>query len=732
MTRPGHARHRQHVGGAADAGPATSVETMSGLPAPGSVWGGLRIEEQLSQAGSGAVFAAWDPELGQRVALKVQASGADPSVTERFLRESAMAGRLGHPRIVSVLRTGTHEGMACVVMRLVDGTDLAGEIARSPLTLERAESVVSQLASALDRAHRSGLVHGRLDPDDVLCTENGDVYLTGFGTTTAPSLDHTAPEQLDGTTRSPAGDVYSLGCVLFECLTGRVPFPSGSPEEVVRLHREAPRPEVTALRPDLPASVDRIVAEAMAIDPGGRYTTARAMADALRTATAAGVGTVSLPVVDPTAVGEAMPTESMPTEALETAAVGAATGSSVFDATSTVPAVSPVAPDGRRRVIDGSLYGVYDEDDTPGRPPRILAAVLVVAVLLVAFLVWRAVNTEAELAVRPESTTTSTPLSEEPPTVEALRLLVPPEIDTCAPPPEQPTDEPVRVVVECPSDGVPASLVFTLYADAEARDQAFDDVVAFVGIPDDGECALGGPAHHDFIGVERVGRVACARSAERVDFVWTTDEAPLLVSAGGPGRFGDHYRAWEALVDRTDAAFPLGVERVLLDQLPDALLEGCRRDIDLLMETGGEAAAICEPEDAPAQWISWAQFPDASSMEAWIAARREDRTDAVFADSDAACTPDGFGQPATEVGIDDEPQEPPAEPTPPAPRPDAGFTEYERGDSTGQILCFIAAEGQPALVWVRDGSRIGSVATGAPGVSMRDLLRWWEVEGYRP
>ena len=696
---------------------------MSGLPAPGSVWGGLRIDEQLGRADAPAVFAAWDPELGRRVAVQVLDAGTDPDAAERFLRESAIAGGLGHPRIAPVLRTGMHEGMACVVTPMVDGNDLAGEIAQSPLTLERAEAMVSQVAGALDRAHRAGLVHGRLDPGAILCPAGtDDVLLTGFGSPEAPSSNHTAPEQQDGTARHPAGDVYALGCVLFESLTGRVPFPAGTTDDVPRLHREAPRPAVSALRPDLPAGVDAVVAEAMAVDPARRYATARAMADALRVVAS---GVEPPPPVDPTA---AVPS------------VGDTTvGPSVFDDTTTVPTASPVAPDGRRRVVDGSIYGLYEEEERSSRAPRIIVGVLAVAVVIVGVLVWRAVNTEAELVLGPEpATTTTTPAPAGPPTVEALALLVPPGID-CEPPAEQPGDDPPRVVLECPSDEVPAMTRFELYADAEARDRAFDDVVAFLDVPDEGECALGGPATHDFIGVQRVGRVACRASADRVDFFWTSDEAPLLISAGGPGSFGDHYRAWATFVDRTDAAFPLAVERALLDQLPERLLENCQRDIDLLLDAGADAAAVCEPEDDVPASVAWVQFPDPEPMAAWIQRRRDDLDDKTFAESDAACTPDGFGRPdGAEAPAEGAP--PPAEPgadpaaptTAPPPRPDAGFTDYRIGGSSGRVLCFVDASDRPVLVWARDGTNIGSIAMAPARKPMRELLQWWEAEGHRP
>ena len=709
---------------------------MSGLPQPGTQWGRFGIEEELGGSGSGRVYAAWDPELDRRVGIKVLHPSADHAARERFVRDSRAAAVLRHPRIVTILGTGDIAGLPYVVMDLVAGGDLASEINQGPLTLRRAESVVAQLAGALDRAHRAGLVHGGVTPDDVLCREGSDdVRLTGWGTSSDRELPHfTAPEQLRDGSAVPASDVYALGCVFFECLTGRVPFPGDTVDDVRHGHLEAPRPRITELRPDLPTALDRIAAEAMAVDPVDRYATCRAMADALRiVAETHGPVTADPPVVAPAPPAELPEPEPDPAPTVTT--------TSVFDPAedggedTTVLPVAP-APDaaGRRRVLDGAAFGLYEDDEPETRAPRVIAVVLGVAVVIVALLVWRAVNTEAELEVPASMASTSTTVlvSAREPTVEDLRLLVPPGVDGCAPPAEQPTDEPARVVLECPGeDGRVVS--FLLYGSGDDRDAAFDFLAGLLAVPEEGaggECALGRPGRHDFLGVDEVGRVACQATAERVDFVWTSAAAPLLATSSGPGSFGDHYRAWAGLVDRTDAAFPLGVERVLLDQLPDALAQDCDRDIDLNATAGGDAAVTCRLERQAAEVASWVQFPSEDAMDAWMQARRAALRDAVFSDRDDACTPEGFGRRDEEPGIDDTTD--PATASTTLPPPNAGSVTYELDDGSGEVLCFAGSGGHRSVVSVRDGLRVGSVAVAPTGAPMGELLRWWETVGHLP
>ncbi len=421
---------------------------------------------------------------------------------------------------------------------------------------------------------------------------------------------------------------------------------------------------------------------------------------------------------------------------------------------------APTVPHARP-VLDGAAFGLYEDEAPPSRAPWVVGAVLAVAVLVVGFLVWRAVNTDADLAA-PEATTTTT-APDAGPTVEALTALVPATLTTCVPPPQQPTDGPARVVLLCPHEGVPEALAYVLYGSIDDRDAAFDAIVAGFGVPaDGGECAIGRQGGHDYIGVHRVGRVACRSAGGRVDFAWTSDEAPVLVQSGGGGPFVDHYRFWADLVERTDARFPIAAEQALLDRLPEDLRTDCARDLGLDVEAPGTAAVRCRPTQPPPDTVSSVQFAGVDAMTAWIDRRRDALRSNVFDQTADGCTSTGFGQrdvvplptttttstttTSTTTAPGDPPTEepvapPPTAPTtmvpvaeePPPPPPDAAFMPYLLGGTAGQVLCFVDSAGRNVVAWTRDDSLIGSVAV-ADGstTTMAALLAWFEAGGHAP
>ena len=216
---------------------------MSDDPRVGTLFAGYRLEAVLGRRGTGVVFLAEDERLNRRVALRLLSPelSVDERFRERFLRESQVAASLDHPNIVPVYETGEVDGHLFVAMGYVDGAGLATLLEREGrLEPERTLLIVTQLAEALDAARWArGLVHGSLTPSDVLVAPDGavgeHVYLRGFalrqelspGATLAEAgrhfgaVDYLAPEQIEGKPVSPRTDVYALGCVLFECLTGR-------------------------------------------------------------------------------------------------------------------------------------------------------------------------------------------------------------------------------------------------------------------------------------------------------------------------------------------------------------------------------------------------------------------------------------------------------------------------------------------------------------------------------
>jgi hypothetical protein len=658
---------------------------MSEAPQPGTRWAGFHLEEQLGAGGFGRVFAARDGERGRRVAVHVvdQAS-ADDDAPARFAREVRRVGELAHPGIVPIGDVGEHAGAVHVVMPLLDGGNLRDEIHRGPLGLGRTTAVVERLGSALDRAHAAGIVHGNVRPTAVVREEDtGHVFLGGFGEPVRAPEGQRAPELRRGEGPAPATDVHDLGSLVFECLTGRVPSRAGL--------------TIGALRPDLPAGIEDVVVRALADDPSDRYPTAGALAAAL----------ARLAADDQGAAAGADGEEVRPVPVVPGPSVFAGPGTATATPTMTV-----LAPDDRgsaerprygRRVVDGAIFGVYEDDEEPTRAPLVVGLLLTVAVLVVGLLAWRAANTDAELEVPAEDEVAASPVPSPGAdlSVERLEALVADDSGTCVPPHDQPTDAPPRVILQCPGGGgVPDSSTYILYGSVDDRDDAFDQIVEAFGIPaGETDCGFGQPGTHDYISVDRVGRIACQSGGGRVDFIWTSDEAPLLASASGGGRFGDYYRYWAGVVERTDAAFPVAAEQVVLDAVPAELATDCRRDIDLLVQTAAVLAVTCEPSGTVPSRVSWVRFPSDEAMTAWMAGE-ESSEPGELAPGQAGCSPQ----------------------------------RYELAGTTGRVVCRIGLGGAPVLSWTRDGQRLASVAVadGTSGFAVADLRRWWEAGGHRP
>jgi serine/threonine-protein kinase len=248
------------------------------------------------------VYLAEHDWLQRKVALKVLAPqlAEDERFRERFVRESRLAASLDHPNVIPIYEAGASGGDLFIAMRYVEGTDLRTLLHESgALEPARAVAIVRQVAAALDAAHEQGLVHRDVKPGNVLLarqrgSEAGEhVYLSDFGLTKRSAsdsgitgtgqfvgtLDYAAPEQFKGGTPDSRTDVYSLGCVLFECLTGRPPFTSENDAGLMYAHLQEDPPSVTDERPDLPTAVDAVVAKAMAKSPADRYQAAGALTE---------------------------------------------------------------------------------------------------------------------------------------------------------------------------------------------------------------------------------------------------------------------------------------------------------------------------------------------------------------------------------------------------------------------------------------------------------------------
>ncbi|MEV6339006.1 protein kinase [Nocardia vinacea] len=267
----------------------------------GEQFGKYRLDRLLGRGGMGAVWLAHDSETGRTVALKVLAEqvAADADYRKRFQREARLGSSLRHPHIVPIHGFGELDGRLYIDMEYIDGIDLAEMLTRvGTLTPTAAVDFVTQAASGLDAAHRAGLIHRDVKPSNILVGTGGHAYLIDFGI--AQSLGQTAvtatgmaigswaymaPERFNGTVDARS-DVYSLACVLYECLTGRRPYGDTDPARQMHGHLMTDPPRVSTVNPAVPPELDAVIARGMAKDQTHRYPTAREFAAAAYTATA--------------------------------------------------------------------------------------------------------------------------------------------------------------------------------------------------------------------------------------------------------------------------------------------------------------------------------------------------------------------------------------------------------------------------------------------------------------
>jgi YVTN family beta-propeller protein len=268
--------------------------TMLTDPRIGTELAGYRIDRLLGRGGMSVVYLAEDPRLKRKVALKLLDPdlAANEAFRTAFLRESELAAGLDHPNVLPVYEAGEAHGHLFIAMRLVRGDDLGAMLRREKvLDPDRALNILGQIAGALDAAHAMGLIHRDVKPANVLIvsaegTEAPDhAYLSDFGlakrvttrsglTKTGPfmgSVDYAAPEQILGKQVDGGADLYSLGCVLYQCLSGEVPFRKETEGAVVYAHLTEPPPSVRILRPELPKEIDAVIAGALAKRPDDRY-----------------------------------------------------------------------------------------------------------------------------------------------------------------------------------------------------------------------------------------------------------------------------------------------------------------------------------------------------------------------------------------------------------------------------------------------------------------------------
>jgi predicted Ser/Thr protein kinase len=353
---------------------------------------GYRIDGVLGVGGMGVVYEATQLSLERTVALKLISSelGSDDAFRERFRREGQIQAAIDHPHIVPVYEAGESDQGLFIAMRLIRGRNLKDLIVGNELTPQRTTHLLTQVAEALDSAHEVGLIHRDIKPYNILVDDRRDhAYLADFGVTKARSrpnltktgqmvgtLDYMAPEQIRGQSATERTDIYALGCVLYECFTGTVPFYRETDAAVLYAHLSEPLPSVRDHRNDLPPELDGVLSRAMAKKPEERYASATALLrDTARAVTPmAGAPGAAATVAAGHAGSQTLSPEpaqdtATPPAAAETAIAASAAAAAAAAATPAEPVTE--VPAGAETVLAGDTPP--PESEVPAVPETVLA-----------------------------------------------------------------------------------------------------------------------------------------------------------------------------------------------------------------------------------------------------------------------------------------------------------------------------------------------------------------------
>jgi serine/threonine-protein kinase len=322
----------------------------------GTPFGRYQLIELLGRGGMGEVWRAHDTELDRVVALKMLLPHftQDAEFEKRFRREARAAARLDDPHVVPIHDVGEIDGRLYVTMRLISGVDLHTLLNDGPLDAERAVYIVEQVASALNCAHQAGLVHRDVKPSNILLAHNDFAYLIDFGIahaagetgltsvgSTVGTWSYMAPERFGNGEIGPGCDVYALACVLYECLTGELPFPGTTLEQIAVGHMVMPPPKPSEDRDTVPTALDDVIATGLAKKPTDRYRSTIEMASAARHAITPRIG----------------PNPPVPTDPAQTVRRQVVSGESTTEATQ-FGAPPPLPGKRLRGVLIGALAGV--------------------------------------------------------------------------------------------------------------------------------------------------------------------------------------------------------------------------------------------------------------------------------------------------------------------------------------------------------------------------------------
>jgi serine/threonine-protein kinase len=565
----------------------------------GTQIGPYKLRRLLGKGGMGEVYEAEDTVKDRVVALKLlpQSAANDPVFRKRLQREAHSAGRLQEPHVVPIHDYGEIDGLLYVDMRMIDGQDLRAMLkAYGPLTPARAVAIVRQIASALDAAHESGVMHRDVKPENIIITRDDFAYLVDFGIANAATDEkltelgtavgtyaYMAPERFTSDEVTYRADIYALACVLHECLTGAQPFPGDSVSVIITAHLMQPIPKPSAERPNIPDRFDEVIARGMAKKPEDRYASAGDLATAataalthreqdqaatiLQRSEAATRPVTATPPPTPIPTSPPYPIAPTPPPGpppMPTPYPGAHTGPPGGPSAGPPPAAFHTGPPGGPP--GGPMWSTSPPPPPPQKPPTKipwipLAAAAAVFVLIVGGLgIWLITKPDDEKPLgmdttsttsttasstsrrRPPSTSTPNPDSFE----SKLMSILPRGYDAGVCTPVSPPATGALATVDCGAatpEGGPENARYSLFADQPALDRAFDDSMGanseLLACPNSN--ADSPTTWHFTETPDKVeGRIACGVFNGNQDITWTFDSNLLIGDAQGPDLTGLH------------------------------------------------------------------------------------------------------------------------------------------------------------------------------------------------
>lgn len=538
------------------------TEPERGESRVGSQIGRYRLRRLLGKGGMGEVYEAEDTDKDRIVALKLllESASNDPVFRKRLQREAHSAGRLQEPHVVPIHDYGEIDGLLYVDMRMIDGTDLRKVLKNyGPMTPARAVAVVKQVASALDAAHESGIMHRDVKPENIILTRDDFAYLVDFGIANAATDEkltelgtavgtyaYMAPERFTNDEVTYRADVYALTCVLHECLTGSQPFPGDSVSVVITAHLMQPIPQPSRQRPGIPAAFDAVIARGMAKKPEDRYASAGGLAAAANDALTQRDQDQAATILQRSEA--ATPYLSTPPPAPQ--------GPPIYQTPPPTPPPPPAAFHTPAGPPSGPMWSTTPPGP-PGKPPSksnvwipVAAAVAVFALVLSAVGIWFLLTPDQDAPSASGTTTTEpTPTSERTtrrtprsttPTPDAssfdakLLGLLPDGYDDGVCQPVRPPAAGALATVDCGQaspQGGPRNARYSLYADQPSLDKAFDDIIAlYTPMLRCPESTTDSPTTWHFTETPDTvaGRIACGTYKEQSGVTWTRNAELIL------------------------------------------------------------------------------------------------------------------------------------------------------------------------------------------------------------